>query len=186
MIRRTTYCPGEYQTYLEVQVQKLLLPRVRKKLHSRRNERVAWFRDRFRSLTPGSAICLGARFGEEVEALQSLGWRVHGLDLAEHPPWVQLGDMNAPIQESFDLIYSNAFDHCWNPRRFLRNIRNALTADGRAMLHVGDGKAGAYESIDWDSLSHLLKLVKSSGIKLLSVQSFPEFYGLTTELLGRK
>ena len=150
MIRRTAQCPTNYTEYLMKQAEKAQLARVRRKFLSRRTTRVAWFRERFNALQPGSAVCLGARYGEEVEALNALGWTAHGIDLNEYPPWVQRGDMNAPLVGEYDLIYSNAFDHCWDPKSFLQNIHDALGLGGIAMLHLSDGQPGEYETIEWN------------------------------------
>lgn len=173
---------GTYADYLLLQASKATEPKFREQITADRMKRVDWFLNRFKSALEwrkGTAICLGARYGEEVEALQSLGWDAHGIDLLEYSPWVFPGDMNEPITDHYDLIYTNAFDHCWEPAAFIDNILNALTPDGLVMLHISTGKAGQFETQEWDSIRDVVSLIPKSYV--VSVNTF---YGLDVEIIG--
>ena len=51
-------------------------------------------------VTPGAkALCLGARRGEEVQALREIGVDAIGLDLVGFPPLVHHGDMGYTLPE---------------------------------------------------------------------------------------
>lgn len=177
---------GTYAGYLAQQAAKAADPKFRNGLEAKRGERVLWFREKFSPLREcgnGRAICLGARYGEEVEALRGLGWDARGIDLAEYPPWVEYGDMNEPPQGKFDLVYSNAFDHCWNPWQFVTNCVCSLNPGGFLVLHIASGPPGEYETLEWDSVCDVAGLVKTAGI-LCFVGRFEKFYGLDTAIVG--
>src|SRR3546814_7440693 len=58
------------------------------------------------------ALCLGARTGQEVVALEELGLDAFGIDLVPCPPHVEAGDIhNLRFEDaSFDLIFTNIVD----------------------------------------------------------------------------
>ena len=91
---------GDYAAYLADQRAKTLAPETRARFADRRAGRVTSFRRQFEHLLAGlppalPAVCLGARYGEEVEALRSLGHDAIGVDLVEHPPLVTEADFHA-------------------------------------------------------------------------------------------
>lgn len=178
MIRRRV--TGDYEAYLKKQASKAALPSTRDLCWPNRAERVAWFINRFAALklSPGTAICLGARYGEEVEAMRFLGWNATGIDLTACPPWVEAGDMNAPLAAPVDLIYSNAFDHCWQPDKFAARILAGLKPGGKFMLHIASAPPGEYETVEWDSVQDVADLFGASAVPM------DEFYGLDTEIVG--
>lgn len=184
-----TRSAGNYAEYLRHQSSKAILPSTQAKLEPYWHERRAWFIERFKTLKgpTGNALCLGARYGEEVSALQSLGWNTKGVDIANRSPLVEHGDMNAPILEKYDLIYTNAFDHCWEPLAFLQNIYNALNSGGCCMLHLSDGRAGAFESVEWDETNDVMSLLRSASFRYGRIVQLPiAFYGLTVETIWKK
>lgn len=182
MIRRRV--SGEYEAYLAKQASKAKRPSTVAKIHPHRGDRVKWFAQRFSRLSGRSAVCLGARYGEEVEALQGLGWKATGIDIDEYPPWVVAGDMNQPIEGKHDLIYTNAFDHCWEPERFISNVRAAMNPGGRLVLHLSDGKAGAFETVEWDETEDVTNLLSRSGFTVERVEHIDKFYGLEFEVVA--
>lgn len=181
---------GSYTAYLARQAKKATLSSTRERLSTDRKARVAWFFGRFDRLVDGvptdrfgTALCLGARYGEEVEALETLGWEVKGIDVVPCPPFVVQGDMNAPIKNQVDLIYTNAIDHCWDVPPFLANIRRATR--GVFMTHLSDGKAGSSESIKWRHASDVLLEIERAGFRLERVERIEPFYGMELEVVAR-
>lgn len=177
---------GTYAEYLAKQAYKTANADFRSEIEAKRSERVLWFRDRFAALRErrgGKALCLGARYGEEVEALRGLGWRATGVDLVAYPPWVEQGDMNNPPAEKYDLVYTNAFDHCWNPGQFIANSLYALNRGGSLVLHIASGPPGEYETVEWDSVEDVANLIRAAGV-VTFVGHFAEFYGLDTAIVG--
>lgn len=96
-------------------------------------------------------LCLGARYGEEVEALQRMGYDAVGLDLVAHPPLVLAGDMHdtALPGGAYQLVYSNAVDHVHDPRRFAAEVSRLLAVDGLILLTLAvNVPGGRYESLE--------------------------------------
>ncbi len=184
MIRSLIPADMSYADYLMWQGSKA----PQKKLIEQWVWRQLWFTERFKPLgvNGGHALCLGSRYGEEVAALTQFGWDAYGIDIEPHPPHVVRGDMNMPLPfQSLDLIYTNAFDHCRNALWFLSCIRNGLKPGGRFMMHISDGRAGKYETIEWDELGDVLTLLAEAGLIVERAEPMPAFYGLTTEIVGR-
>ncbi len=184
MMRSLIPADMTYGDYLAWQASKA----PQEKIVSRWKERKAWFIDRFQSLysSSGEAVCLGSRYGEEVAALWVCGWLARGIDIEENPPFVDSGDMNMPLpHKAFKLVYTNAFDHCFDAPMFLSNIGQSLKPGGRFMIHISDGRAGKYETIEWDELDDVLTLLAEAGLIVERAEPMPAFYGLTTEIVGR-
>ena len=90
-------------------------------------------------LKRGASIrCLGARQGTEVKAFHDAGCFAVGLDLNPGPEnkFVLHGDFH-DVQfpaESVDVIFTNSFDHVFDPEKMISEIRRLLktgwTADG--------------------------------------------------------
>jgi len=89
-----------------------------------------------------SAICLGARTGQEVQALQDMGVSATGIDLKAFPPLVAAGDVhNISFEdESFDFVFSNIFDHALYPKKFVLEIERILRPGGYALMHFYVGR----------------------------------------------
>jgi SAM-dependent methyltransferase len=178
---------GTFDEYMKHQAEKTCDPSTVEKINRHRAGRVEWFRNRFCEIQRGNALCLGARYGEEVEALRSLGFVARGIDLVERPPLVNYGDMNDPIPQAYSLIYTNAFDHCWEPEQFLKNIHGGLRDEGLFVLHFrGDGQAGRFETIAWEFPIDVYDFVWDNGFKVIEFNRFPEFFGLTHECIAEK
>jgi SAM-dependent methyltransferase len=181
---------GSYDEYLLHQAKKA--KKVKGPLSAKRRERVLWFKERFRGLFPvhkKPVICLGARFGEEVEALQLLGFKgALGIDIEPYPPFVVAGDMNNLYlpDKSVSVVYTNSIDHCWFVPDFLRGIDRVLMSGGIAMFHLapgGDAGAGRYESWLIESPEEITASIGYGVIKSLPIKAF---HGLTYELILEK
>ena len=157
---------SSYPEYLEHQASKGVSPRWRKMFAAHRSDRVAWFCEHVvphaRELPTGAtALCIGARYGEEVQALRESGYRATGIDLNPLPPLVERGDMNNLHypDASWDLVYCNSLDHAWDVRNVARELVRITRAGGRIVVHAPYGdQPEAFERWRWDDPSQVVKL----------------------------
>jgi SAM-dependent methyltransferase len=133
----------EYEHYLEFQKKKTTDPVKRKKwLNEEWDSKIDGFKNEFSKLknflTPEmNILCLGARTGQEVQALRDLGCEnAIGIDIVPTEPLVIKGDIH-DLQfenESMDLIYSNIIDHALYPAKMISEIERVLKPDGLCFL----------------------------------------------------
>jgi SAM-dependent methyltransferase len=116
-----------------------------------------------------TCLCLGARGEVEVQAFIDMGCLAIGIDLNPMPNnyYVVVGDASR-IQypeNSFDIVYTNSFDHFLLIDRVLKSVRKVLKPDGRFLLMTGtpDGaKHDEYGSTYWDSEEALEKYLSEA------------------------
>ena len=89
-----------------------------------------------------NALCLGARTGPEVHVLKEMGVDdAIGIDLVDAPPLVIKGDVHE-LQfkdNTFDLIFSNIFDHVLYPAKFISEIERVSKPGAYCILHLVPG-----------------------------------------------
>ncbi|CAJ1930936.1 unnamed protein product [Sphenostylis stenocarpa] len=189
--------PGysSYESYIQRQLNKTLNPRLRKIWTTRDWDRkISVFARFFQELkdkkllqNTSKALCIGARVGQEVEALRRIGVADSvGMDLVPYPPLVVKGDFhNQPFaNDTFDFEFSNVFDHALYPERFVAEIERTLKPEGVCVLHVAlSRRADKYSANDLYSVQPLVELFKHSA--LVHVRSVDGF-GLDTEVAFRK
>ncbi|XP_021293145.1 uncharacterized protein LOC110423285 [Herrania umbratica] len=189
--------PGytSYDSYIQRQLNKTLNPKLRKVWTTRDWDRKIQVFSRFfhelklQNLLSNSSksLCIGARVGQEVEALKRVGVPDSiGIDLVPCPPLVLKGDFhNQPFDnETFDFEFSNVFDHALYPHKFVAEIERTLKPDGICVLHVALSKrADKYSANDLYSVKPLVKLFQRS--ELVHVRKVDGF-GLDTEVVFRK
>ncbi|KAD2393736.1 hypothetical protein E3N88_40713 [Mikania micrantha] len=133
------------------------------------------------------ALCLGARVGQEVEALKRVGVNDSvGLDLVPYPPNVIKGDFHyQPFDdETFDFEFSNVFDHALYPGKFVGEIQRTLKPGGICVLHVAvSRRSDKYSANDLYSIEPLKRLF--NGSELVRSRKIDGF-GLDTEVVFRK
>jgi len=103
--------------------------RIEKWLGEEWHEKLEGFRALFERndeyVKPASrCICLGARTGQEVAALQELGKEAIGIDLVAFPPLTVEGDIHnlSYADHSFDFVFTNIFDHALYPDKFISEM----------------------------------------------------------------
>ncbi|WVZ23703.1 hypothetical protein V8G54_002247 [Vigna mungo] len=189
--------PGysSYDAYIQRQLNKTLNPRLRKIWTTRDwNRKIPVFARFFEDLkgkkllhTGSKALCVGARVGQEVEALRRVGVSDSlGMDLVPYPPLVVQGDFHdQPFENgTFDFEFSNVFDHALYPERFVAEIERTLKPNGVCVLHVALARrADKYSANDLYSVEPLVVLFKRSV--LVHVRGVNGF-GLDTEVAFRK
>ncbi|VFQ93234.1 unnamed protein product [Cuscuta campestris] len=189
--------PGynSYDAYIQRQLNKTLNPKLRKIWTTRDWERkievfAAFFADlKANGLLANSskALCIGARTGQEVEALRRVGVSDSiGMDLVPSPPLVVRGDFHRqPFGgETFDFEFSNVFDHALYPAKFVGEIERTLKPGGVCVLHVSvSRRADKYSANDLYSVDPLKKLFgRSELVRTRNIDGF----GLDTEVVFRK
>ncbi|KAB2090758.1 hypothetical protein ES319_A03G143400v1 [Gossypium barbadense] len=189
--------PGytSYDAYIQRQLNKTLNPKLRKIWMTRDWDRKIHVLSNFlrelqlQNLLSNSSksLCIGARVGQEVEALKRVGVSDSvGIDLVPSPPLVLKGDFhNQPFDnETFDFEFSNVFDHALYPRKFVGEIERTLKPDGVCVLHVAlSTRADKYSANDLYSVKPLIHLFQRS--QLVRVRKVDGF-GLDTEVIFRK
>ncbi|KAL5552712.1 hypothetical protein UlMin_040113 [Ulmus minor] len=189
--------PGysSYENYIQKQLNKTLNPKLRQIWTTRDWERkIRVFAQFFEELksrrllsNDSKALCIGARVGQEVEALRRIGVGDSvGIDLVPSPPLVVKGDFhNQPFEnDTFDFEFSNVFDHALYPEKFVLEIERTLKPGGVCVLHVAlSHRADKYSANDLYSSDPLVKMFKRSD--LVHVKKVDGF-GLDTEVLFRK
>ncbi|CAI9785106.1 unnamed protein product [Fraxinus pennsylvanica] len=189
--------PGytSYDSYIQRQLNKTLDPKLRKIWTTRDwNRKIHVFSAFFNDLkkknllfNSSKALCIGARMGQEVEALKRVGVSDSiGIDLVPSPPLVMKGDFHhQPFDdETFDFEFSNVFDHALYPDKFAEEIQRTLKPGGICVLHVAlSRRSDKYSANDLFSVEPLKKLFKRAG--LVHVRTVDGF-GLDTEVVFRK
>ena len=110
-----------YDDYINHQLQKTIDPIKRKKwLNEEWICKINIFKNVFNKLIKlghleknMKCLCMGARTGQEVVALNELGMNSIGIDIYPCEPHVIKGDIhNVDFNDnSFDFIFTNIFDH---------------------------------------------------------------------------
>ncbi|KAF5757670.1 putative methyltransferase type 11, S-adenosyl-L-methionine-dependent methyltransferase [Helianthus annuus] len=189
--------PGytSYDNYIHHQLHKTTNPKLRQIWTTRDWDRkIRVFSQFFSDLkdkklisNSSKSLCVGARVGQEVEALKRVGvWDSIGLDLVPYPPLVIRGDFHyQPFDdETFDFEFSNVFDHALYPEKFVGEIQRTLKVDGVCVLHVAlRRRSDKYSANDLYSVEPLVKLFDGSDfVYSRRVDGF----GLDTEVVFRK
>ncbi len=169
----------DYETYVSYQLEKTSNKTKQKIwLGSEWQLKIDIFTDLFKSNidlihNKKNALCLGSRTGQEVVALENLGVKqVIGIDLHEFKPYTLKGDIhNLNYEdETFDLEFTNIFDHSLYPEKFSSEIYRTLKKDGIFILHIQTRMGDKYTEVivkDIKTIEELfkpLKLVKKTDI----------------------
>ena len=130
-----------YESYIEHQKEKTLNSENRNKWLANYSVTVKTFREIFKGYKNilrdcKTAVCLGARMGEEVQTLIELGIETIGVDLVPYRPFVIEGDIhNVPLDSNcYDFVFSDVFDHALYPQKFIDEIHRLLKPDKYALL----------------------------------------------------
>lgn len=163
----------DYNEYVDHQLQKTLDPARRQKwLGEEWQPKVDGFIGIFKrngSFVEGStnALCLGARTGQEVAALQQLGIPARGMDLVACEPYVEEGDIHQLryADGEFDLLFTNVFDHSLYPDKFISEMERVCRPGGHIILHLKLGSdIDEFSATEVADASSVLPLFKRSTI----------------------
>lgn len=128
-------------------------------------------------------LCLGARQGTEVKAFRDLGCDAIGIDLmpGENNPYVVKGDFH-DLQypaESVDIVFTNSFDHAYDAKKMVREIRRVLIPGGQLIVEAmrGEGEANTpdmYASFWWQRVDDLVTLLHGERFEVVQRGEFAE------------
>lgn len=168
---------SHYEEYIKHQSSKL--EKIYERLLEKENEDFEEFCRRFQLCQKEfdqagvrSVLCLGARLGTEVKALHTLGYFAIGIDLnpGSENPYVLFGDFHNIVfpERSVDAIYTNAFDHVYDPERVVHEIRRLLRPGGLFVLDQLEGFQegfipGEFESFHWRDRNTLNQKIEAWG-----------------------
>jgi SAM-dependent methyltransferase len=135
-------------------------------------------------LKPNAAVlCLGARQGTEVKAFLDLDCSAIGIDLnpgADNKLVLQgdFHDLQFP-ENSMDVIFTNSFDHTFDPEKMLREIMRVLKPGGLFIAEAMTGEAEGtspdhYASFWWKSVDDLAALIAAKGFTIVRRVSFDQ------------
>ncbi|CAN1152987.1 hypothetical protein LINPERHAP2_LOCUS19097 [Linum perenne] len=184
-----------YETYINRQLNKTLNPKLRQVWKTRDWDRkINVFSKFFTNLKSqnllsnnSKALCVGARVGQEVEALKRVGVSDSiGIDLVPSPPLVVKGDFHSqPFDdETFDFEFSNVFDHALYPDKFVGEIERTLKRGGVCVLHVAvSRRSDKYSANDLLRVEAVVEMFKESEVVY---RRKVDGFGLDTEIVFRK
>ena len=128
-----------------------------------------------------NVLCLAARIGTEVKAFIDLGCFAIGIDLnpGENNKYVVTGDFHHIVfaDHSVDVVFSNSIDHVFDLDAFLSEIKRVLKPTGHLILEIVKGEnegiqGGYYESIAWNTVGDLVKMISARGFSIESRKDF--------------
>ena len=159
--------------YIEHQLEKTLNPKTIKSHREKREYTVSKFMHTFRLFdgfkTADPILCIGSRYGEEVEALNNMNrHNVIGIDLEGFPPFTKKMDMhNLEFEDNtFNIIYTNSLDHSINPERAIREMVRVLNKDiGLIAIDIQLHNKGDYEVNLFESQYDIKNIFDKIGIK---------------------
>jgi len=135
-----------------------------------------------------TALCLGARTGQEVVALQERGINTIGIDLVPYPPYVERGDIHELSYEDnkFDFVYTNIFDHSLHPDKFCSEMMRVLTPGGHILINLQiDTHQDIYTETVLDGSHDVVNLME--GMEVVVDNAIPQnVHAMNWELLFRK
>ena len=135
-----------------------------------------------------TALCLGARTGQEVVALQEMGIDAIGIDLVPYDPYVVRGDIHDLNYEDggFDFLYTNIFDHSLHPELFCTEMMRVLKPGGHILINLQiDTHQDIYTETVLDGSHDVVTLME--GMEVIKDTEIPQnVHAMNWELLFRK
>lgn len=135
--KRNVITDIDYDEYVRRQGRKVHNPEKLRTLLSKIPGRIQRFETIFRKvsgdLIPGRVLCLGARTGCEIKGARNAGFhRSQGIDLHPINKIVIKGDWHdIPFPDgSFENVYSNSIDHCFDVGKLAHEIHRVLRPCG--------------------------------------------------------
>ena len=186
---------NKYIEYINLQKEKTTDPVRREKwLNGEWLSKISGFKEVFNKhidYIGNKCLCIGARTGQEVQALIDLNKNAIGIDLVACEPLVVEGDFHdlSFDDESFDFIFSNAFDHSLYPSKFCSEIIRVLKPGGVTLLHLqiseDNDKYGVYNITDIET--DFFKILPSN-IEVINQANifYEQFTTLNKEILIKK
>jgi len=185
---------SSYEEYVNHQKEKTQDPVRRQKwLGEEWDSKLNYFENVFETIVTdfpeiknGTSVGLGARTGQEVQAMINLGFKASGVDLVACKPLVIEGDIHdLPFEnDSFDFAFTNIYDHSLYPDKFLQEIDRIVKSQGVILLHLAFGDTddyGANELIDSTPIVNFFK-----EYQIVKDEPMPIWGGLNHQVLIKK
>lgn len=140
-------------------------------------------------ISPGKrALCLCARMGQEVVALENMGLKAIGIDLVPNLPHVIEGDIHKLEfeDETFDFIFSNSFDHSLYPDIFVKEMERVLLRGGHSLVQFQFGETDEYAETEIHNIDSVIPLYENSDIVVSHAIKPEGFASYTWEVLAKK
>lgn len=127
-----------------------------------------------------SVLCHGTRSGEEQKYFQSLlpNAKIVGSEIGEgseqFPMTVQwdFNQVNPAWVGKFDIVYTNAFDHCISPVETLKVWGDQLSPNGRLYVEYAENRSNVSESDPMGATNAEAKgFIKDAGLRLTGMLS---------------
>lgn len=147
--------------YINHQLEKTSSMYIIKKHKRNWNKAIKIFKAEFRKLNipdKSKCLCVCSRYGEEVEALNNLGYNnVIGIDLYECPPYTKKMDMHELEfnDNEFDFIYCNSVDHSYNLTKSISEMYRVCKNKGIISIQIELNNYGDYEVIVFNSVENI-------------------------------
>ena len=182
----TTRDYDNYEDYLEHQKEKTGCPKRRERLNAAFEDRKNYFLSRFKTYFKEEflaenknvkVVCLGSRMGEEVAALQEIGFEdCIGTDLIARDPYVIVDDFHNMSFESdtVGIFYTNSLDHSCKPKQMFEEVYRCLKPGGIFIIDFFPGHMGRYEACKIDSIEDLIPAMPIE-MKFVQGRPTPEF-----------
>lgn len=148
-------------------------------------------------LNPGKILCLGARTGCEVIGAREAGFTDSlGIDLYPMGEDVVQGDWHnlSFIKESFENIFTNSIDHCYDLNKFVDEVFRVLKPKGRFFVAsllkqsgIKDVLDEKYEALFWDTeQDYLFPFLRRGFIKVKEWKDAEWFYAILEKDIGKE
>lgn len=180
----------KYEDYINHQKEKTCDPERRKKwLGEEWVTKLDYFEKTFmevKECSPdlkGKAIALGARTGQEVQAMINNGLDAIGIDIVPCEPLVVAGDIhNIPFKDSeFDFAFTNIMDHSIDPFKFMQEIKRVVKKGGLILFHISIGETDEYGVNELLSSAPVVNFYKNS--KIIWDEKMEKWGGLNHRIL---
>ncbi len=185
-----------YEHYLNFQKEKTMDPLKRNKwLNEEWNSKLEYFKTYFSNILykydlskNSKTLCLGARTGQEVQALIDLGYNNSiGTDLVETLPLVIVDDVHNMQFESktFDFIFTNIVDHVLYPDKFINEVERVAKENCLIIFQLTVGKStDKYGVTEISKIDSIIELFKNSN--LIENNKIKEWHGMNCEIILKK
>lgn len=133
------------------------------------------------------ALCVGARTGQEVVALQQMKLDAIGIDLVPNEPYVIYGDFHSmPFASGyFQFVFTNVFDHALYPDKLVAEMERVTAKNGLIVVHLSlKSKTDSFGVTEVGDQEGVLELFKSS--KVLSSNKLKYMLGMNLEIVVQK
>ena len=167
-----------YTDYLASQKRDLI--KIKKAWSWTGEDNIRVIAETIRGLNPKRGLCHGTRFGFEQQWFKKYlpGCKVIGTELnLVNAPDTYIWDFNEPHQDwigEFDFVYSNSYDHCFDPEVTFRVWCNQVKRGGVLIFeHGAQHERATKKDPVGMTVEELVKHVEASGCADIKIIDLP-------------